>query len=486
MNAAADTWDVLVIGAGPAGVAAALRAGDLGARTALIARGALGGMAANDGPVPVRTLSHAARLLRDARQLERYGISAGPLALDYPRLLERVKAVTAEVGERSAFRRQLEAAGVALFENAGTARLLDATSVATDRGGRFQARRLVLCTGGVARGLPVPGAEFTASHSDAWALTRVPASMLVIGAGATGMQVASVFAAFGTRVQLFQREARILVSEDEEVSALMADAFRGAGIGVHEGFGEVERFERSGQAVRMTWTRDGARHQAEAELAVVAVGWRADTAALQLPAVGVETDRRGFVRVDRCQRTSCPSIFAAGDVTGQMMLVPQALQAGFVAGTNAVRDGAAASMDAVGPIGSFTDPEYARVGLTEAEARRAGLDVLAVRVDCAEATRAIIDGRTRGFCKLVIDRARAEPIGCHVVGERAVDICQTAALAIAARMSVHALSRIPLSFPTYAGILALAAARAARSLSRGSGDAGGWADPSSAGPEALH
>src|SRR6266850_6202563 len=221
--------DVIVIGAGPAGVVAALRAADLGANTALVTRDEFGGTAANDGPVPIRTLAHAARLIRETRQLGRYGISVSEPVLDYSRLLARVREVVDDVSAHSAFREQIDSLGVAVYVQAGAARFADLHTVETANGLRLQAEKIIICTGGVSRRLSVPGVELTATHSDAWALTSVPSSLLVIGAGATGAQVASVFNAFGSRVQLFHRGPRILPTEDEDISTAVASAFRSAG-----------------------------------------------------------------------------------------------------------------------------------------------------------------------------------------------------------------------------------------------------------------
>lgn len=457
--------EVVVIGAGPAGVMAALRAADLGARTTLVTSGKFGGMAANDGPVPVRTLAHAARLMRDARQFGDYGVTVGEPVLDYGRLLRRVGDVMREVGVKSALRAQVDAAGVNVLEDEGRARFADGQIIETAAGRRIHADRIILCTGGVSRSLPVPGFELTNTHSDAWSLTAPPASLLVIGSGATGAQVASVFNAFGARVQLFEAGPRILPTEEPEVSACVAEAFRASGIVIHEAFGAITGFERCPAGVRMTYDKDGAGKGAEAALAVMAVGWTADTAALNLKAAGVETDGRGFVRIDAHQRTSAAHVFAAGDVTGQRMLAPQALQAGFAAATNAVRGGAETGGHAVNPVGSFTDPEYAQVGLGEAQARGSH-DVAVVTAPFDHMTRAIIDGRTTGLCKLIVDRGSREILGCHLVGERAVDVAQIAAVAMAAGMTVDALARVPLSFPTYAGILGRAAAMASRALNQ--------------------
>ena len=455
--------DVIVIGAGPAGVVAALRAADLGAKTAMITRDEFGGMAANDGPVPVRTLAHAARLIREARQLSLYGISVGEPVLDYSRLLARVRSVVDDVRAHSAFRQQVDSVGVTVYERVGDARFVDPHTIETTGGLRLQAEKFVICTGGVSRRLSVPGSELTASHSDAWHLTSVPPSMLVIGGGATGAQVASVFNAFGSRVQLFQAGPRILPTEDEDVSAAVAAAFRQSGIVVRESFGVIESFEKTPNGVRMIFAKDDRRENAEAALAVVTVGWTANTAALDLPTAGVETNHRGFVQVDSYLRTSAPHIFAAGDVTGRLMLVPPAIQDGFIAATNAVRGATMTLDEKVNPIGSFTDPEYAQVGMTETKAREKH-DVATAIVYFDSTTRTIIDGRTAGFCKLIVDRVTYKILGCHVVGERAVEIAQIAAIAVAASMRVDELAHVPLSFPTYAGILGRVAASATRKL----------------------
>jgi dihydrolipoamide dehydrogenase len=460
--------DVLVIGAGPAGVYAALRAAELGARTTLVTREEFGGMAANEGTVPVRTLAHAARLIREARQLGRYGIAAVEPVLDYARLLARVREVVEDVRAHSAFRPQIEARGVAVHEWAGAARFSSSHEVETESGLRLRADRIILCTGGSSRRLAVPGFEWTSTHRDAWGLTSVPPSMLVVGAGATGVQVASIFNAFGSKVELFQRGPRILPTEDADVSAAVAEAFRASGVAVHENLDRIDSFEKTPSGVRMNFTRNGAAEKAEAALAVVAVGWEANSGKLNLAAAGVETDSRGFVKVDSHLRTTAPDVFAAGDVTGHLLFVPTALQEGFVAATNAVCGPTMAAGEQVTPTGSFTDPEYAQVGLAEAKAREAH-DVVTAVVRFDSTTRTIIDGRTAGFCKLVVDRMTAQVLGCHVVGERAVEIAQVASIVVAAGMRVSELARVPLSFPTYAGILGRVAADAAREVEPSSG-----------------
>ena len=470
-SARTDDLDVVVIGAGPAGVVGALRAARLGARTALVTRDDLGGMAANDGPVPVRTLAYAARLMREARQLGRYGISAGEPTLDYRRLLARVREVTGDVRAHALLRDELQQAGVTLHEHAGTARFVEPHVIESDDGPRLRAAKVIVCTGGASRKLPVPGFELTSTHSDAWRLESAPDSLLVIGAGATGVQVASIFNAFGSRVTLFEAAPRILMSEDEQVAAAMSTALEASGVRILEHAGTIERFEPCPAGVRLVYSGSGAHAHVDATLAVVAVGWVANTEGLDLAAAGVQTEQRGYIKVDSQLRTTAPDIYAAGDVTGHLMVVHEAAREAYLAATNAAVGRTDVLPAEVSPLGSFTDPEYASVGLSEVAAREIH-DVVVGTEGFDSMPRPIIDGRTAGFCKLVADRENHAILGCHIVGERAVELAQLAALAVASGMKVEQLALVPFSFPTYANALGRAAVRAARQLDSRSG----WAD----------
>jgi pyruvate/2-oxoglutarate dehydrogenase complex dihydrolipoamide dehydrogenase (E3) component len=186
------------------------------------------------------------------------------------------------------------------------------------------------------------------------------------------------------------------MTEDEDIAAAVAAAFRESGIVVREDFGAIESFEKTPTGVRMNFSKNGKRDSVEATLAVVAVGWAADTAGVGLAAASVKINQRGFVKVDEYLRTSAPHIFAAGDITGRLMLVPEAIQDGFVAATNAVQGTTMPVGVRVSPAGSFTEPEYASVGLTEKKARETH-DVVTATVHFNSTTRTIIDGRKFGF-----------------------------------------------------------------------------------------
>jgi dihydrolipoamide dehydrogenase len=462
-SADATKHDVVVIGAGPAGVVAALRAARLGARTALVTRDQFGGMAANDGPVPVRTLAHAARLMREASQLPRYGITTGHPTLDYARLLDRVHEVTTDVRTHSLLREELQQSGVTLHEHAGAAGFTDPHIIECEHGPRLQAAKIIICTGGMSRRLDLPGFDLACTHSDAWTLASAPPSMLVIGAGATGVQLASIFNAFGSHVTLFEAAPRILMSEDEDVAAAVSEALTTSGIQVLENAGTIHRLEPCPAGVRLTYAHDGTPHHIEATITVVAAGWIANTAELNLPAAGVQSNPRGYVQVNAELRTTAPHIFAAGDVTGHVMVVHEAAREAYLAATNAVLGSTTALPAEVSPLGSFTDPEYASVGLAETAARKTREVVVATQ-QFDSLPRPIIDGRPTGFCKLIADRQLHTILGCHIVGERAVELAQLAAIAMAANMTVEQLALVPFSFPTYANALGRAAIKAAREL----------------------
>ena len=232
---------------------------------------------------------------------------------------------------------------------------------------------------------------------------------------------------------------------------------------VLENAGTIDRFERCAAGVRLIRSAGDGQRSVEATLAVVAAGWAAATAGLNLDQAGVQTDRRGYIQVDRYLRTNVPHVFAAGDVTGRAMVVHEAVREGLMAASNAVLGAAMVLPPQVSPIGSFTDPEYASAGLTEAAARQTH-DVATATVRFDSLPRPIIDGRPTGFCKLVVDREFHTILGCHVVGERAVELAQLAATAMASEMPVEQLALVPFSFPTYANALGRAAIVAAIEL----------------------
>lgn len=455
-------YEVIVVGGGPAGVTAALRARELGARVALVERGNMGGTCTNDGCVPTRILARAARLVRDAEQFADYGFDGEPPEVDFAHLIERTQQVVYSIQEKKQLLGQLEAADVHIFDRAGDAYFADEHTLTFANGEKLDGEKFILCAGGHARRLPFHGAGHALTHSDVWSIRRLPRSVAIVGAAATGCQLASVFAAFGARVCLLEVAPRILGLEDGAVSDGVAGAFERRGIEVITSIGGVERIEELGEGLRLTYLRDGETRALEVETVVLAVGWPGNVEGLNLEAAGVET-RRGYVRVDDSLRTSAPHVFAAGDVTGRMMLVQSATYEGRLAAEKAVLGGGRGYRHEVVPHGGFTDPEYASVGLTEERAREEH-DCVASVVQYADLDRGVIDGYPEGFCKLVVDRPSRRVLGAHIVGEQAVEVVQIAATAMRARMPVEQLADVEFAYPTFTAIVGLAARRAMRDL----------------------
>ena len=246
------------------------------------------------------------------------------------------------------------------------------------------------------------------------------------------------------------------------MSKTLADVFRRRGIRVMTGIEGVERIEQAGMERTLYYRFDGGLHALSAEAILLSTGWLGNLSSLNLPAAGVETERN-YVRVDDHLCTSAPHIYAAGDITGRMMLVQSASYEARIAAENAVLGGDAAYRHQIVPHGSFTDPEYASVGLTETAARKVGNVAVAV-VPYAELDRAIIDGHTDGFCKLIVERETLRLVGVHVIGEQALEIVHVVAAGMASGMTVHQLAELEIAYPTFTAILGLAARRIARDL----------------------
>jgi pyruvate/2-oxoglutarate dehydrogenase complex dihydrolipoamide dehydrogenase (E3) component len=464
-------YDVLVLGGGPAGTTAALRARELGASVALVERDRMGGTCTNDGCVPTRVLAKAARLLRDARQLQDYGIDIEPPRLDFPQLLRRTRGIIDNIQAKKQLIPHLEKAGVDVWTGRGAAHFVDDHTVYLEDGTRLQGKSIIICVGGHARRLPFPGAELALTYSDVWSLPALPTSMAVVGAAATGCQLASVFSDFGVQVHLLDIAPRLLPGEDEAVSRAIRAGFTQRNIDILTGIAGVDRLERAqdnppGLRLFYAEQESGIRREQSLDVdsVVFAVGWPGNVDQLGLDAAGVAHDR-SYIQVDDYLRTSQPHIFAAGDINGRVMLVQSASYEARVAAENAVLEPPFRHEHGIVPHGGFTDPEYGCVGLTEEQAR-AGQDITVATVPYSDLDRAVIDGRTEGFCKLIAARRSRKVLGAHIVGEQATEIAQLVAAGMAADVQVDQLADLELAYPTFTAIVGLAARRLVAQMRR--------------------
>jgi pyruvate/2-oxoglutarate dehydrogenase complex dihydrolipoamide dehydrogenase (E3) component len=466
-------FDLIVIGGGPAGVTAALRGAELGAGVALVERRRLGGTCTDDGCAPTRVLAKAARLLRDSRQLGRYGIASTPPAVDLAALMAATQRTVYQLHEKKQLLAHLERAGVTVVEDAGDTMFAGPHTIKLGRESPLEGDRFIVACGGYPRRLPFPGSELGLTHSDVWGLHALPRSLAVIGGSATGAQLASVFGTFGSRVTLLEIAPRILAGEDEAVSAAVAAGFAAAGIEVETGIDGVDRIDRLRQGLRLAYRSGEEVRELEVDAVILAVGWPGRIETLHLDRCGVTTER-GYILVDDGLRTSAPHVWAAGDVTGRMMLVQSATYEGRIAAENAVAEGDSQVRHRVVAHGGFTDPEYGSVGLTEAQAAFGPDDPAIGLVRYADLDRAVIDGRTEGFCKLIVSRETRRIVGAHVVGEQAVEVVQIAAAAMAAGMPVERLAEVEFAYPTFTSIVGLAARQVVHALRLPEAEARAW------------
>ncbi|HUS15393.1 MAG TPA: NAD(P)/FAD-dependent oxidoreductase [Chloroflexia bacterium] len=455
MDSDAQHFDLVVVGGGPAGVTAALRARELGATVALLERASLGGTCTNDGCVPTRVLAHAARLRRDAGQFAAYGLIGEVPEVDFVRLLQRTHSMVHKIHEKKQLQNHLAAAGVQVYTTESDARFRDPHTLRAEQGPAVSGDKILLCVGGRPRRLTFPGSEHALTHSDVWSMNALPASLAIVGGAATGCQLASVFAAFGSSVTLLEMAPRLVPGEDARVSEMLARAFQDQGIEIVTGIGGVDGIAQDGGNYRVTYRVNDQPQEQTVGAVLLATGWPGNADTLNLEAAGVHSER-SYIVVNDALQTNVSHIYAAGDITGRMMLVQSASGEGSVAAENAVLGSSRGYVHHIVPHGSFTDPEYASVGLTEAQAREQESCVVA-EVPYTDLDRAVIDGHRDGFCKLIASADGSRVLGAHVVGEQAVEVVQIIAAGMAAGTPVARLADLELSYPTYTAIVGLAA-----------------------------
>jgi dihydrolipoamide dehydrogenase len=417
-----DAYDVVVIGAGTGGYSAALRAAQLGKRVALVERDdRLGGTCLLRGCIPTKALLQSAAVMDAVNRSEEWGIKAagepdwsGVVAFEEKIVAKLVAGVTGLVKLR----------GIEVVQ--GTARLVAGPAVEVD-GRRLDATDVVIATGSAPKMLPgLEVSEHVLTSDQALWLDRIPSSAVVIGAGAVGLEFASIYRSFGAEVTLVEALPRLAPLEDDEVSKEIAKAFRRRGIASHPG-AKVQEVKEAGDRVEVTYETAEAATTA-ADVCLVAVGRGPVTEGLGLADAGVETTERGFVRVDGQLRTTTPHVWAIGDVADTPL---QLAHVSFTEGM-AVAERAAGievpDIDYVNiPKVTYCTPEMASVGLTEAAAREQGRDIVTERLDFRAIGKANIVGEG-GFVKVVAEAGDGPVLGIHMIGPHVTDLVAEAML----------------------------------------------------------
>ncbi|MDE3070977.1 MAG: dihydrolipoyl dehydrogenase, partial [Acidobacteriota bacterium] len=410
-------FDCIVVGAGPGGYVAAIRAAQLGMRTAVVERDKVGGRCLNYACIPAKAVLRSADLLGEVREAAEYGLRIAGAEVDYQAVQARREKIVTTLtgGVAGLFKRN----GIELIEGAAT--LAGATPARVEVAGReLEARIVVLATGSVPRSLPGMALEGRVIGTEqAWALTELPTRLAVLGAGASGAEIASGFARLGSEVLLLEALDRLLPSEDADVSRLVERGFRQQGVKVFTST-LVEDVQAGDDGVAFSHGGETER----VDFLVIATGRAPDLDALGLERAGVQTDEHGFVRVDAAQRTTAPGIYAIGDLVPGPALAHKASDEGILA----VEDAAGRPTRPIAhgdiPRATFCTPNVGSFGLTEAQARERGNDVVVGKVPYGAVGGGTVYGDRGGLVKVVGDARYGELLGAHIVGSRATELIQ--------------------------------------------------------------
>ena len=449
-------YDVVIIGAGPGGYVAAIRAGQLGLKTAVVERDELGGICLNWGCIPSKALLRNAEVLNLFRRAEEFGVSFDNLRYDFGVAIDRSRKVVATLTRGVAA--LLKKNGVEHIK--GEARLRDAHTIEVSPDGRvFTAGSVVIATG--ARpvsipGLPVDGERVLTSR-EALELRQVPERVVIIGGGATGAEFAYLYNTYGSQVTIVEMLPHLLPGEDEEISRLLERSFTRQGITFHTG-SRVTSADVTPQGVRLEVDTGGEEKATtlEADMVLVAVGVQANTEELGLEGLGVALER-GYIKVDGSMATSVPGVYAIGDVTG-IMLLAHVAQAQGVLTVERIAGKESPELDYnMMPRATYCHPQVTSYGLTEAKAVEQGYEVKIGKFPFLASGKALAMGDTEGMVKVVVDRASGELLGAHMIGPEVTEMLGELSLAHLLEGTNREVGRMVHAHPTLSEALKEAA-----------------------------
>ncbi len=438
---------IVVIGVGSAGFSAAITAAEAGADVTLVGEGTIGGTCVNIGCVPSKTMIRAVETLHQSRLASRFdGISSSANILDWNAVVRQKQQLVDDLRQTKYIDVLPSHDGIKYID--GKAHLENG-GVSID--GQFYSPDKIIIATGSSNTLPASSGIDAVQYLDstsALELETLPKSMIIIGAGVIGCELAQMFARAGVTVTIVCR-SRLVPGMEPEISAHLERYFLAEGITVISGI-NYQKIEQDGDVVRLEYTHLGETKILEAEKLMVAAGRKPNTQGMGLEEVGVKLTPNGGIEVDASMRSSNPNIFAAGDVTGGDMFVYMAAYGAKLAALNAVNGGGEAYTNDAMPEVIFTDPQCAKVGLTEAEARHRGFDVKTSVITLEHVPRYLAARDTRGLIKLVADKQSDRLLGAHILAPEGGEIIQTAVLAIKAGMTTTALGQT--IFPYLTGV----------------------------------
>jgi dihydrolipoamide dehydrogenase len=410
-----STYECVIIGSGPGGYVAAIRAAQLGMKTAVIEKDKVGGRCLNYACIPAKAVLRVADVLSEVRDAGEFGIKVGTVELDYAGVVARREKVVATLtgGVSSLFKKN----GVELIAGAGA---LAGDGTVTVGGQTIAAKTILLATGSVKRA--IPGAEFggrVIGTEEAWALSELPATMAVVGAGASGTEIASAYARLGVEVLLFEALERVLPTEDADISKVVERGLKRQGMTIRTNT-LVQNIASTDTGV--TFTHGDA--SGTTDWLVIAAGRGADVEGLGLDVAGVKLDGGGLVEVDGALCTSVPGIYAIGDLVPGPALAHKASDEGVLAVEDAVGMETRPIEYVDIPRATFCTPNVASFGLTEAQAREQGYDVVVGKLQYGAVGAGTVYGDRTGMVKIVGEKKYGELLGGHIVGSKATELIQ--------------------------------------------------------------
>jgi dihydrolipoamide dehydrogenase len=444
-----EVFDVTIIGSGPGGYVAAIRAGQLGLRTAIIEKDKnLGGTCLLRGCIPTKSLLHTADLLDEFKHAKEHGVVAGSVTLDFGQAQKRKGKVVLKLSKGVEFLMRKHKVrvsnGSAHIDGPGRISITAADGASQT----IQTKNIVIATGSVPRSfptLPIDGEQIITSD-EILELKEIPKSLLVLGAGAVGVEFASMFARFGTDVTILELLPHLLPIEDEEISTELEKSFKKQGIKAFTSANFKSAVKESG-GVRVTAEIGGENHEFVAEKFLVAIGRRAYTDGLGLENTRVELEK-GYIKIDDHMRTAEPNVYAIGDVIPTPWLAHVASAEGILAvETIAGKNPRPINYDHV-PGCTYCQPEVASVGLTEAKARERGYDVRVGRFPIPVMAKSQILGATEGLAKVVSDARYDEVLGLHLIGPHATELIVEGCVALQMESTVEELINTMHAHPT--------------------------------------
>ena len=444
----AARYNLVVIGAGTAGLVAAAAAAGLGAKVALIERTMMGGDCLNVGCVPSKALIRASRAFADVRDAAAFAVRVPAGArVDFPAVMERMRGLRAHISKNDSASR-FRSLGVDVFFGAARFSAADTVEVA---GARLRFRRALIASGGRAAAPPIPGLAEAGylTNETLFSLTTLPRRLAVIGAGPIGCEMAQAFARFGSEVTLFESAPQILIREDRDAAEILHRSMVRDGVKVMAGCG-ISRVETDGRGKTLLFECAGRSGAVSAEEILVAVGRAPNVEELNLEAAGVEYDRAKGVHVDDRLRTTTSRIFAAGDVCSSYKFTHNSDFQARVVVQNALFFGRAKASALTIPWCTYTDPEIAHVGLYEREARERGVRVRTFVQPLAEVDRALLDGEPEGFVKLHLREGTDRLVGATVVARHAGEMLSELTLAIVGGIGLGTIAKTIHPYPTQA------------------------------------